>query len=146
MPRKVPPRKTPTKPRKSKPTRKNEQHKPLEVPAKFRVGFLAELDKRSNIFKALAVRHRTIVQDLGGAGELSHVKLALIERFCWLEACLQDQEVAMASGASPKESIGRWIQGVNALVGLAKTLGLERQLKATDLRTYLADTKDPIDD
>lgn len=116
-------------PRVGKGTRTNTNHKPQELPQKFRIGFLSDLDKRSSVFKVLKDRFEVVVQDLGGEQELGHLKRALVERFVWLEACLQDQEIQMASGELPKESISRWIQGVNALTGLAKTLGLERSIK-----------------
>ena len=80
-----------------------------------------------------------IVADIGGETELSHVKSALIERFCWLEAILQDLEIGMAGGEIAKaDALSKWIQGVNSLSGLAKVLGVERRMKTVDLKTYVA--------
>jgi hypothetical protein len=98
------------------------------LPAKFKTGFLATLDRRTDLAKALQQNYDDIVADVGGMEELSHVKSALVERFCWLEAILQQIEHEMANGEIDKsEAIGRWIQAVNSLSGLAKVLGVERR-------------------
>lgn len=101
------------------------------VPEKFQRGFLAALDGRTDLAKALRQNFETIVKDCGGADELSHVKSSLIERFVWLEAILQSIEHEMAAGTIDKtEAIRRWIQAVNSLSGLAKVLGVERRNRA----------------
>ena len=124
-------------PRVSKGTRVNKRHKPNELPDKFRIGFLSELDKRTNVFQILKDRYATVIDDCGGEAELSHVKKSLIERFVWLEAVLQDMEIRMASGELPKDAVSKWVQAVNSLVGLARVLGLERVTKSVDLESYL---------
>jgi hypothetical protein len=116
--------------------RKNNHRKPTELPAKFKVGFLSTLDRRTDLAKALRTNRDQIVSDLGGLDEIGHVKNALIERFVWLEAILQSLEQEMASGQIDK--LGVWIQAVNSLSGLAKTLGIERKERTTDLRAYVA--------
>ncbi len=109
--------------------RKNAKTKPQTLPATFKAGFLASLDKRTDLAKALRQSYDDIVRDVGGAGEVGHVKAALIERFCWLETILQTIEHEMVSGETSKtEAIGRWIQAVNSLSGLAKVLGVERKI------------------
>jgi hypothetical protein len=108
--------------------RKNRSHKPQTLPATFKAGFLASLDKRTDLAKALRQNYDDIVKDIGGADEVGHVKAALIERFCWLETILQSIEHEMVSGETSRtEAIGRWIQAVNSLSGLAKVLGVERK-------------------
>ena len=37
------------------------------------------------------------------------------------------------------ETMGRWVQSVNALLGLFRTLGLRRQVKTVDLKDYVAE-------
>ena len=60
--------------------------------------------------------------------ELSHVKSSLVERFVFLEATLNRIENEMASKPNDVgDAVGRWIQAVNALTGLAKVLGIERK-------------------
>lgn len=112
-------------------SRMNVQHRPQTLPEKFKVGFLATLDGRTDLAKALRANHDAIVADIGGAVEIGHVKSALIERFVWLEAILQTIESEMAQGQIGKaEALGRWIQAVNSLAGLAKVLGVERKARS----------------
>jgi len=109
--------------------RKNRHHKavaPAEV--RFKPGFLAALDQRTELAKALHARRAQIIEDIGGEGELSRVKAALIDRFVWLECMLQTWEFEMAQGNS--ESAARWTQAVNALSGLASKLGLDKKATA----------------
>jgi len=115
-------------PRKSKGTRTNLSHRLGTVPEKFRAGFLSALDGRTDLAKALRANYEAVVADAGGRDEVGHVKAALVERFVWLEAILQTLEQEMAQGKIDKgEALGRWIQAVNALSGLAKVLGVERR-------------------
>jgi len=112
----------------SKTGRKNKNTKPQDLPAKFKAGFLSALDQRTDLAKTLRRNFREILNDIGGADDVAHVKRALIERFVWLEAILQTIEHQMAVGEIDKaEALGRWIQAVNSLVGLAKSLGLDRR-------------------
>jgi hypothetical protein len=72
-----------------------------------------------------------IVADIGGLDDVGHVKRALIERFVWLEAILQTIEHELVQGEINKaEALGRWIQAVNSLSGLAKVLGVDKKLTA----------------
>jgi hypothetical protein len=116
-------------PRKSRGTRVNKATKPMTLPVKFIPGFLGDMDRRTELAKTLKANYATIINDVGGPSEVGHVKAALIERFVWLEAIVQTLEHEMASGAIEKaEHLGRWIQAVNSLSGLAKALGVERKL------------------
>ena len=101
------------------------------VPATFKAGFLATLDERTALAKSLRASYERIVADVGGRDEVGHVKNALVERFVWLEAILQTIESEMASGKIDKgEALGRWIQAVNSLAGLAKVLGVDRKSRS----------------
>ncbi|WP_168564992.1 hypothetical protein [Crateriforma spongiae] len=122
-------------PRVSKGTRKNKSHKPNKLPAKFTTGFLETLDARYAVAKQLRSNYESIVRDLGGEGAISHVRNAVIERFVFLEALLQDLEQKVISGElETDEVIGRWVQAMNSLSGLAKTIGLDRA--PADLNWY----------
>ena len=115
-------------PRKAIDTKETAKTKKQTLPIKFKAGFLAALDGRTDLAKVLRENYDNIVSDIGGTSEIGHVKGALIERFVWLEGILQSIEFEMVSGqASKTESIGRWIQAVNSLSGLAKVLGVERK-------------------
>ncbi len=108
-------------------------------PKRYEPGFLAKLDGRLEIAKVLRSRYDAVISDLGG-DDISHVKLALVERFLWLEYVLQGIEQFLADAQSSKESaelIGRWVQATNSLVGLAKMLGLERQTPTVNLNDYV---------
>lgn len=111
-----------------------------ELPARFEPGFLRALDHRTSLAQRLHTAYDNIVSDLGGMDGLSHAQLALIERFVFLECQMQHWEALIA--AEPKKStelLSRWIQALNSLNGLAKTIGLKRKLR--DARTLDAYVK-----
>ena len=62
------------------------------VPAKYQPGFLARMDGRLEKAKVLSTAFYEICDDQGGLENLSHTKLALIERFCFLEYQLRRLE------------------------------------------------------
>jgi len=110
----------------------------MAAPGKFTPGFLDTMDRRTEVYQIMRERLDTILADLGGATEQSHIKTTLAEKFIWMQAHLETMEAEMCTGKVDRDAtMGKWIQGVNALVGLAKTLGLERQTKGIDLATYL---------
>lgn len=116
--------------------------KPQALPTAYAPGFLKQLDQRTELCRALRERFDSVAVDLGGAGELSGIKSSLLERFVFLEATLVRLEADMAEADDAKvasEIMARWIQACNALLGFAKTLGIERRAKRVDLRTYIAD-------
>jgi hypothetical protein len=108
-------------------------------PKRFEANFLAKMDRRTEIFQQLKTAYDEITADCGGAENLSHVMLALCERFVFLEFTLQNLEARIAD--NPKnadEFISKWIQACNSVTGLAKTLGLEKRVrKVKNLREYV---------
>jgi hypothetical protein len=113
-------------PRALKTGRKNKQP---PLPKQFKPGFLAELDGRSLLVKALRERREAIISDLGGEGSMSTLKLTLVDRAIWLEAVITkcESELALAADtAAVSGLISRWVQMVNALQGLVAKLGMER--------------------
>lgn len=117
-------------------TKKNKQ-----LPDKYERGFMRKLDGRTEVCQRLVAAYETIVEEAGGEGSLAHTKLALIERFVFLEATVQTWELELAQNptASP-ELLSRWIQAVNSLQGLAKIIGIERQTKkVVDLKAYVSE-------
>lgn len=115
---------------KRKTDRPYRQRKTSAVPMQYKEGFLSSLRSNSELAKALREDYDEIVNDLGGPDELSCLKRKLIEKAVWLDAILQTIQNDLASGEISKtEAIGRWIQAINALQGLAKTLGIDRQAK-----------------
>lgn len=117
---------------------KVKKKKPTKLPARYEAGFLEELDQRSLVYRRLREAYDDIVSDCGGEENLTRTHLALIERFVFMEALMRTWENNIA--ANPKESehlVGRWIQAANGLQGLAKVIGLKRQIKKASLKTYL---------
>lgn len=112
-----------------------------DLPEKYEAGFLREFDQRTALFQRLNGVYQTIIEDAGGIESLTHIKVALIERFVFLEATLQrwEQEIAKEP-AKNEQLVSRWIAAVNSLQGLARALGLERAPKPVgNLRAYLED-------
>jgi hypothetical protein len=113
--------------------------KMITLPERYEPGFLASMDRRTDLYRTLLANYEEIVEDSGGEVALAHTMRALIERFVFLEAMLQRLETQIV--LEPKKTgtlVNRWIQGVNTLQGLAGRIGIERRLKKTlTLKTYL---------
>lgn len=100
------------------------------LPTKFREGFLRDFDKRTEAYVLLKSSYDEIVSDLGGLKGLSHVQLCLVERFIFLEFAVRNLELRIAKYPKKSEELlGKWIQAVNSISGLAKTIGLKRRAK-----------------
>ncbi len=128
-------------PRVSRGTRTNQSHKGRVLPPKYTAGFLTTLDGRTELARGLRERFDSIVADLGGPGELSQIKASLVERFVWLEASLMSIEAAMAETTDPKQYadlVARWTQACNTLLGIGKSLGIDRKLGSAP---WLAEAK-----
>lgn len=110
-----------------------------DIPARFTPGYLDRLDGRTAIAADMRQRWQQITDDLGGEDSLSYAQRSLVERALWLEHFLAQQERALAEGRGDDFDAGRWTQGANALLGLYRTLGIERRAKdVTDLTSYIA--------
>lgn len=122
----------------------NGKTKMMNVPEKYESGFLQKLDGRTESCRLLRNAYDEVISDLGGVEGLSHVQVCLAERFVFLEFILRTLEQRIVE--SPKKSeamLSRWIQGLNSIVGLAKTIGLQRRAKKIpSLQKYLKDKKD----
>lgn len=106
------------------------------LPEEFTPKFLDQLDGRTVVARTLRARLGEIMGDLGGEEQLSHAQRSLARRAVWLESWLETQEAAAAEGE--QVDIGRQVQALNALIGLWRTLGLERRQKnAPSLQEYL---------
>lgn len=115
------------------------RNKQSKLPVKYTKGFLSQLDARMGLAKELYAAYDEITEDLGGSDNLSHIKLVLVERFVWLSAILRGIEKQIAEGNKEEagELLGRWIQGLNSLCGLSKCLGLKRETRKLDLKSYV---------
>lgn len=107
-----------------------------EIPDQYSPDWLEKMDGRTNV--ARIVRHRlgALESDLGGRDALSYQQRSLCKRAIWTEAVIEQHETSLARGEDV--DIGRLTQATNSLIGLFKTLGLERRSRdVPDLRDYL---------
>ena len=115
----------------------------MEPPVKYESGFLMKLDGRTETCKLLRAAYDEILSDLGGPDSLSHVQLCLCERFVFLEFVLRQIEARIVT--EPKRSsklLARVVQSLNAIVGLAKSIGLHRRAKKVpSLQKYIKDKR-----
>jgi hypothetical protein len=110
--------------------------KSREIPASYTGDWIQKLDGRTAIAKAIQDRLATLEDDLGGRDSLSYQQHSLCKRIVWLEALIESREAALARGDEISE--GAHTQQINALVGLLKTVGLDRKARdVPDLQTYL---------
>lgn len=124
-------------------TRKRKPRKPRSIPENFEPGFLAQLDQRSKVTIALRTNYDTIIDDLGGPDAVSHIKAGLVERFVWLHAVLQSLEHELVSSPEMQvELLGKWSTLINSLLGLARTLGIERVGTSKLVNLYTDDDED----
>ena len=94
------------------------------------------MDGRTGIAKAVTQRYRALAADLGGLDQLSYQRRSLCKRAIWLEAVIEQQEAALARGEEVDQ--GKLTQAVNSLMGVLKTLGLDRAARdVPDLASFL---------
>jgi hypothetical protein len=117
--------------------------KPMSLPRTFTPGFLKDFDKRTELYQLLNTAFQQVMSDMGGEGSLSHVQICLAERFTFLEFTLRAIEHKMAHNPKKADDLfSKWIYGLNALQGLAKTIGLKRKAKrVVDLKLYVDQQK-----
>lgn len=114
-----------------------------EIPERFAGGYLDRLDGRTAIAVTMRNRWQAMTDDLGGADRLSYAQRSLVERALWLEHWLAVQEEALAGGQHEVFDAGKWTQACNSLMGILKTLGIERRQKdVTTLASYLKSKQD----
>lgn len=108
--------------------------KVAKVPKTFTPRFWDELDGRYGIAKEIRRRYEVLRADAGG--DLSTQRDMLCQRAVFIGVCLETLETEAAE--TGEFDAGVYTQMSNALLGLLKALGLDRQVKkATDLRAYL---------
>ena len=111
--------------------------KSAELPPRYSSDWLARIDGRTKLAQAARMRLDDLHANLGGRDALSYQERSLCKRIVWLEAQIEQREAALARGEEIDE--GRHTQSVNALVGLLKTIGLQRrQRDVPTLSEYLA--------
>lgn len=99
----------------------------------FQPKFWDDLDGRTNLAQAIRQRYRTLHADAGVETEQRDL---LTQRAVFLSLVLETQECeAVATG---KFELGSYVQGINALTGVLKALGLDKRARDTEsLRIYI---------
>ncbi len=114
--------------------------KPTLVTGQFTPGFLAALDGRTVVARGLKANLDALMIDLGGADALSYQQTSLCERVIHLEALIRGMEARLACGEDVAPA--SYAQMINSLVGLYRTLGIERRSsEMLDLRQYLSNRR-----
>ena len=103
--------------------------KSSEIPDRYSADWLDKLDGRTAIARVIRDRLVDLQTDLGGVESLSYQQRSLAKRAIWMEAVIEQQELALARGDEVDQ--GKLTQAVNSLIGLFRHLGLER--KAQDV-------------
>lgn len=106
------------------------------IPPKYSADWLEKLDGRTTLARAVNDRFHSLTQDLGGKDRLSYQRLSLCKRIVYMECIIEQQEAGLSRGEEVDQ--GRLTQAVNTLIGLLKTVGLDRQAKdVPDLATFM---------
>lgn len=116
--------------------RRKRKHGPTIV-ARFQPSFWVDADTRYAAIKLVRARVEALARDINADSEQ---KRLLVERAAFLSCVLESAEVRAAQGIE-KLDLGAWTQGVNALTGLLKLLGIEKRTAQETLETYLAKRK-----
>lgn len=112
------------------------------IPERYAPDFMARLDRRTVLGKAVVDRYSAILADLGGEESLTNVKRSLARRFTWFEIMIEGMECRAASGE--EIDIGSWTQLINSWLGIARMLGLERKAKhSSGLKDRLREKRQP---
>ena len=118
----------------------HQNHKILKLPRKYNAGFLADYDKRTQLYYNLSSSYNEVVSDLGGEERLSHIQKTLAQKFVFLEFQIEQLERRLVT--NPKKAsklLGKWIYAVQRLGSLSGRLGLERRRKVieSNLKDYI---------
>lgn len=113
--------------------RKYVNTKDQDLPARFKPQFLDNLDGRPHVVRTLRNRLQQLKDDCGCD---SYQKSILAERCVFLTTKLETMECqAIEKGII---DFGSYVQAVNCLIGLLKSLGLQRKAKEVEsLQSYV---------
>ena len=115
-------------------TKRKDNRVKTAFPTEFEPRFWENGDRRIAVVRQILNRYENLKRDAGG--ENSTQRDLLIQRACFLSCILESQEIEAAEGGHFE--IGSYTQGCNALLGLLRALGLEKQAKdVLDLDTYV---------
>src|SRR5262245_60626906 len=104
---------------------------PTELPARYERLFAWQLDRRCKAVRDVSSDLFELWQDLGGVEQLSAQKRWMCERVVYLRRRCLAYESAVLAGTDPPMDAGMYSNHANVLQGYLRTLGLDRQAKAT---------------
>lgn len=114
--------------------KRNGKAQAVTLPRTFTPQFLDSLDGRCTVARVLRQRFERVRDEVGAT---TLAKEALCRRLVFTDAVLESME-SEAAESGKMADMGAYVQATNAMLGLARTLGLERRANdATDLQTYL---------
>lgn len=97
------------------------------LPENYSSDWLARIDKRTKVARAVLTRIEALEADAGGAESLTAARRSLIRHAAWLDAIVESYEMKLAAGE--QIDVGGHTQALNSLLGLFRLLGLERKAK-----------------
>lgn len=120
---------------KQRPTTREERRakSPAKLPAKWEPRLLDMSDQRQKVIKLIRRRLERLIEE-GGCD--SFQKEMLAEQAIFISIQLETMKVNALEG-KPFD-YGQFVQGVNCLIGLLQSIGLNKQAtKVLDLETYI---------
>jgi len=115
------------------PKKKVARRKPETLPARFEPRFWGDCDGRSLVAREIRQRYNELRTDTGCD---SAQKDLLVQRAVFISVQLETMEVDAMKGRD--FDVGRYTQAVNTLLGLLRTLGLEKYAKPVgNLQDYV---------
>lgn len=106
----------------------------LTLTKQFKPRFWEDADSRVSVVRQIRRRYELLKSHCGG--EESIQRDLLCQRATFLSVHIETLEVEAAEGSGL--DVGSYVQSLNCLNGLLKTLGLDKRVKnVTDLKTYL---------
>ncbi|MCK7548490.1 hypothetical protein ACFQGA_11490 [Marinobacter koreensis] len=107
-----------------------------EIPPTYSPDWLQRLDGRTRLAQAVNQRYQDLTTDLGGNESLSYQRRSLCKQVVWMEAIIEQQHAALSRGEEIDQ--GKLTQATNTLIGLLKTIGLDRVARdIPNLQDYL---------
>jgi len=105
------------------------------IPKEYSPDWLERLDGRTRLAQVINSRYHQLTTDLGGVDALSYQQRSLCKRAIYLEAMLEQWETALGKGEDVDS--GKITNCLNSLLGVYRTLGLNRQTREVSLSDVL---------
>lgn len=122
-----------------KQSKRHRKRHEIAMPGRFNPRFWEDSDSRIGVVKL--IRRRVELLKAHAGGNESAQRDLLCQRCAFVSLILETKEVEAAEGKGL--DLGSYVQGVNCLQGLLRTLGLDKRVKsAGGLQEYLKDKED----